>query len=67
LWKNIADPELSVFYYELMVSEAGHYKSFLQLAKTYMTEEYVEKRWRQLLADEAEVMKKMEVRGDRMH
>lgn len=67
LWKNISDQVLSVFYYELMVSEAGHYKNFLQLAKTYMPEEYVEKRWRQLLADEAEIMKKMEIRGDRMH
>lgn len=67
LWKNIADQELAIFYYELMVSEAGHYKNFLQLAKTYMPEEYVENRWRQLLADEAEIMKKMEVRGDRMH
>lgn len=67
LWKNIADQELAVFYYELMVSEAGHYKNFLQLAKTYMTDEYVETRWRKLLADEAEIMAKMEVRGDRMH
>jgi tRNA-(ms[2]io[6]A)-hydroxylase len=50
-----------------MVSEAGHYKNFLQLAKAYMPEAHVEKRWRQLLADEAEIMKKLEVRGDRMH
>lgn len=67
LWKNITDQELAIFYYELMVSEAGHYKNFLQLAKNYMPEDYVEKRWRQLLADEAEIMKKMKVRGDRMH
>ncbi|MBX2966299.1 MAG: tRNA-(ms[2]io[6]A)-hydroxylase [Cyclobacteriaceae bacterium] len=67
LWKNIADKELSVFYYELMVSEAGHYKNFLQLAKTYMPEEYVETRWRELLEAEATIMATLEVRGDRMH
>lgn len=67
LWENIGDKELSVFYYELMVSEAGHYKNFLQLAKEYMSEAYIEKRWRELLEEEAEIMKSLEVRGDRMH
>lgn len=67
LWKNIADEELSRFYYELMVSEAGHYKNFLQLAREYMPEDYVAKRWTELLAHEAEIMKGLGVRGDRMH
>ena len=67
LWKNIPDEELSIFYYELMVSEAGHYKSFLQLAREYMPEAYVTKRWNELLAQEAEIMKQLDVRGDRMH
>ncbi len=67
LWKNIGDQELSIFYYELMVSEAGHYKNFLQLAREYMPDDYVTKRWNELLAQEAEIMKRMEVRGDRMH
>lgn len=67
LWKNIPDEELSKFYYELMVSEAGHYKNFLLLAKTYMPEEYVNIRWRELLEQEAAIMTTLEVRGDRMH
>jgi len=67
LWKHIPDPSLSKFYYELMVSEAGHYKNFLKLAKTYLPEEKVEKRWREILRDEALIMKDLEVRGDRMH
>lgn len=67
LWKGIADKDLSIFYYELMVSEAGHYKTFLQLAKRYMPEEKVMNRWRELLEQEAEILKGMEVRGDRMH
>ncbi|HEY0741908.1 MAG TPA: tRNA-(ms[2]io[6]A)-hydroxylase [Chryseosolibacter sp.] len=67
LWKNIPDQELSKFYYELMVSEAGHYKNFLQLAKLYIPEKEVNDRWRELLAQEAEIMKSLEVRPDRFH
>lgn len=67
LWKNISDTELSKFYYELMVSEAGHYKTFLRLAKSYMPEAYVNQRWNEILAQEATIMATLEVRGDRMH
>lgn len=67
LWKNISDKALSEFYYELMVSEAGHYRNFLQLAKEYLPEKVVEARWRELLAQEAEIMKNLTPRGDRMH
>jgi tRNA 2-(methylsulfanyl)-N6-isopentenyladenosine37 hydroxylase len=67
LWKGIADDELSKFYYELMVSEAGHYKKFLSLAKMYLDEELVEKRWREILKQEAEIIQNLEVRSDRLH
>jgi len=67
LWKNLPDPELAKFYYELMVSEAGHYKSFLTLAKEYIPEEQVNHRWRELLEQEAEIVKGLKFRGDRMH
>lgn len=67
LWKNIPDQSLSKFYYELMVSEAGHYRNFLQLAKSFLPEEQVNQRWRELLAEEAEIVKSLEVRSDRMH
>lgn len=67
LWKNIPDEGLSKFYYELMVSEAGHYKNFLELARTYMPEEYVNKRWKELLKQEAAIMSTLEVRPDRLH
>jgi tRNA 2-(methylsulfanyl)-N6-isopentenyladenosine37 hydroxylase len=67
LWKNINDAELAEFYYELMVSEAGHYKNFLLLAKEYNDPAKVDARWRELLEQEAEIMSKLEVRGDRMH
>lgn len=67
LWKNIPDQELSMFYYELMVSEAAHYKNFLKLAKMYWPEEKVNQRWKEWLEGEAEIMKTLDVRGDRMH
>lgn len=67
LWKHMEDEELQIFYYELMVSEAGHYHNFLDLAKTYMDEGYVMQRWNEILHDEASIMKSLEVRGDRMH
>lgn len=67
LWKYIPDEELQKFYYELMVSEAGHYRNFLQLAKEYMPADIVEERWQELLRTEADIMRTMEVRSDRMH
>lgn len=67
LWKELKDESLRKFYYELMVSEAGHYKNFLSLAKRYMPSEKVEARWREMLQQEAEIMATLEVRADRMH
>jgi tRNA-(ms[2]io[6]A)-hydroxylase len=67
LWKGLEDESLCKFYYELMVSEAGHYRNFLQLAKEYMPEDYVMQRWSELLEEEAEIMRTLEVRPDRMH
>lgn len=67
LWKELADKELSQFYYELMVSEAGHYKNFLSLAKEYMDPDKVMERWREILAAESDIIRTLEIRGDRMH
>lgn len=67
LWKNLEDEELQRFYYELMVSEAGHYHNFIELAKEYLPAEKVDKRWREFLKAEAEIMKELTPRADRMH
>jgi len=67
LWKKIDDPALAEFYHELMISEAGHYKTFLHLAMEYMDKEAVLVRWHEWLAEEADIMRSLEVRGDRMH
>jgi tRNA 2-(methylsulfanyl)-N6-isopentenyladenosine37 hydroxylase len=40
---------------------------FIELAETYMDKDVVRKRWKEWLDFEAEVMKTMEVRGDRIH
>ncbi|MBW3466477.1 tRNA-(ms[2]io[6]A)-hydroxylase [Arthrospiribacter ruber] len=67
LSKHIQDEELKAFYYELMVSEAGHYVNFLELARHYGDLEKVNARWKEWLNYEAEIIQKLEIRGDRMH
>ena len=64
---HINDDELKKFYHKFMVSEAGHYVLFIELAKTYGDEEKVKARWKEYLAFEADLMKKLELRGDRIH
>lgn len=64
---NLKDPELQKFYYELMISEAGHYVTFIELARKYQNAELVNQRWQEWICFEAEVMKSLEVRGDRIH
>lgn len=67
LSKNIKDEELQKFYYELMVSEAGHYVNFIELARKIHDRDKVNKRWKEWLRFEAEILKNLELRGDRMH
>lgn len=64
---HIQDDELKSFYREFMESEAGHYHTFIQLAKGILPADYVQNRWNEYLTAEAEIMTKMELRGDRMH
>lgn len=64
---HIAEEELKEFYHSFMVSEAGHYRLFIDLAKEYGEEEVVKARWQEYLEFEAGIMKDLAVRGDRMH
>jgi tRNA-(ms[2]io[6]A)-hydroxylase len=57
LSENINDPELSEFYHELMISEATHYTMFINLAKKHAVAIDVDKRWKEFLAFEAQVVK----------
>ncbi|MCB0553926.1 MAG: tRNA-(ms[2]io[6]A)-hydroxylase [Phaeodactylibacter sp.] len=64
---HISDEVLRDWYHKFMVAEAGHYRLFIDLAKQYMPEEVVRQRWQEYLEREAEIMKELELRGDRMH
>jgi tRNA-(ms[2]io[6]A)-hydroxylase len=50
-----------------MISEAGHYRNFIELAEEYLPAEKVRERWKALLAAEAHIMQTLDLRGDRMH
>ena len=58
LSENIQDEELSVFYRELMESEAAHYTTFIGYARKYGRGIDVEKRWQEWLEFEASVIQK---------
>ncbi len=67
LSQHISDVSLRSFYHELMVSEAGHYRNFIELAEVYSPTDQVRMRWKELLKEEARIMQELEVRADRMH
>ena len=67
LSEGLADEYLRKFYRRFMESEAGHYHLFIELAETYLGKEKTKNRWAEWLTYEAGLMKKMEVRGDRIH
>lgn len=54
--EHIKDEELSAFYHELMISEAGHYTMFIKLARKYAEDIDVDKRWNEYLEYEAKVI-----------
>lgn len=56
LSKKLKDTELARFYHELMVSEATHYTTFLGFARMYAVDMNVEKRWKQWLDFEGELI-----------
>jgi len=61
------EPDLRQFYHEFMVSEAGHYRLFMDLAEHFLPKEVVRKRWQEYLDFEAEMLPTLELRGDRVH
>lgn len=64
---HLNDDKLKEFYHGFMISEAGHYRLFIDLANQYGQHESVRKRWNEYLDFEAGVMKRIALRGDRMH
>ena len=57
LTENIKDEELKAFYKELMISEAGHYTTFIGFARELGDVEKVNARWEEWLDYEAEIIK----------
>ena len=64
---ELKDDYLRKFYHRFMVSEAGHYRLFMDLAKIYKDKDYVNNRWSNYLEYEKKILKNIEIRGDRMH
>ncbi|MFN8294990.1 MAG: tRNA-(ms[2]io[6]A)-hydroxylase [Chitinophagales bacterium] len=64
---EINDADLRHFYHKLMISEATHYRLFLDLAEYYFDKDTVKIRWEEWLEYETKVLQEIEVRGDRIH
>lgn len=67
LSEGLDDAYMRRFYRTFMESEAGHYTLFISLADTFVGKELVRVRWHEWLSYEAQVMRGLELRGDRMH
>jgi tRNA 2-(methylsulfanyl)-N6-isopentenyladenosine37 hydroxylase len=58
LSEKISDEDLRLFYRELMISEAGHYSTFLGFARKYgPSEPQVNERWKQWLEYESSIIR----------
>jgi tRNA-(ms[2]io[6]A)-hydroxylase len=67
LSQELTDDDLKQFYKSLMISEAGHYKLFLDLAIELTGKEQAMNRWAEVLELEAKVLSEIQLRGDRVH
>jgi tRNA-(ms[2]io[6]A)-hydroxylase len=67
LSEGLNDTYLQKFYRMFMESEAGHYTLFIKLAEHYIPKTKVRKRWKEWLVYEANIIKEIEIRGDRIH
>ena len=67
LSEQLDDENLRKFYYRFMVSEAGHYRLFIELAELYFPLAKVREAWTRWLEVETTVLQQLAPRGDRMH
>jgi tRNA-(ms[2]io[6]A)-hydroxylase len=67
LSEGLADEYFREFYRKFMVSEAGHYRLFMDLANEYLPQDEVKKRWEELLEIEKNIIANLSLRGDRIH
>ena len=64
---HLNDDKLKEFYHGFMVSEAGHYRLFIELANVYGDPVKVKDRWQEYLHHEAAIMQSLTPSGERMH
>lgn len=55
---ELMEEDLRVFYRDLMISEAQHYTTFINLARKFCPNVNVDKRWNEFLEHEAQLMLK---------
>jgi tRNA 2-(methylsulfanyl)-N6-isopentenyladenosine37 hydroxylase len=67
LSEGLEEEALRKFYYKFMVSEAGHYRLFIDLAGEYFSETQVRTAWQYWLTTEEQILQQLPPRGDRMH
>jgi tRNA-(ms[2]io[6]A)-hydroxylase len=67
LSEQMEDAYFREFYRKFMISEAGHYRLFIDLANEYHNKENVKTRWEEWLNIETKILNSLELRGDRMH
>ena len=67
LSEELEEEAMRRFYHKFMISEAGHYHLFIELAEKYFPKELVRTTWKQWLKFEEELLQKLTPRGDRMH
>lgn len=67
LSEKLEEEALRKFYYKFMVSEAGHYRLFIDVANEYFDKEEVQAAWKQWLVIEEKVLQQLQPDGKRMH
>jgi tRNA 2-(methylsulfanyl)-N6-isopentenyladenosine37 hydroxylase len=67
LSENLEEENLRTFYHKFMISEAGHYRLFIDLSEQYYPVEKVRDAWQQWLKIEEQILRLLTPRGDRMH
>lgn len=67
LSEGLEEQYLRNFYRHFMESEAGHYRTFIDLAETYIDKPVVRYSWETWLDIDATVMQQLAIRGDRIH
>ena len=67
LSEKLEDKDMANFYRSFMISEAGHYRLFMDLAKLYFDETLVKIRWEEYLKIESNIIDQLSLRGDRVH